>query len=360
MTARAAREAHHSRMTTVWADRMLVAVCALIQFANLVPGTTRETSWLTGVASLAGLAGGLALWWRRRAPIAVMGGATACYLVQASIVGPVAPAAVLVACYSVARYATPIPGAVAGLLAALAVALSVLTVGPAGLGPTYTVPLMLAVLVGALVSSRQARTAATTRSAVLEERLRIARDLHDVVGHGMGAITVQAGAGRMALDAGVHEEVRRALVTIEQSGRGVLREVRWLVGVLRDRPDEPKVADLQLLAEAARTAGISVDLTIDPNAEAAAPATAEALYRIVQESLTNVFRHSGADRAEVQVMAGEAISLTVIDNGIGTSAADGNGIKGMRERASAIGGELSAGPSPDGPGWLIVARLPTG
>jgi signal transduction histidine kinase len=74
------------------------------------------------------------------------------------------------------------------------------------------------------------------RSAVLEERLRIARDLHDVVGHGLGAITVQAGTGRMALAAGAEDEVRRALLSIEQAGRGVLREVRWLVGVLRDRP----------------------------------------------------------------------------------------------------------------------------
>jgi signal transduction histidine kinase len=169
---------------------------------------------------------------------------------------------------------------------------------------------------------------------------------------------VQAGAGRMALDAGVDEEVRRALVTIEQSGRGVLREVRWLVGVLRDRPDEPKVADLAALAAAARSAGIFVELTIDPSAEAAPTATAEALYRIVQESLTNVLRHSGADRAQVRVHGGTAISLTVLDNGAGAVAAEGNGIRGMRERADAVGGELSAGPRTDGPGWQISARLP--
>jgi signal transduction histidine kinase len=345
-------------MRSVWADRTLVAVCTLIQFSNLAPGATRESGWLGGVASLAGLAGGLVLWWRRRAPIAVLGGATACYLVQASIVGAVVPAAVLLASYTVARYETPIRGALAGVLAALVVALTVGAVDQAGLAPTYTVPLMLAVLVGVLVSSRQARAAAMTRTAVLEERLRIARELHDVVGHGMGAITVQAGAGRMALDAGVEEEVRRALVTIEQSGRGVLREVRWLVGVLRDRPDEAKVTDLEALAEAARAAGISVELNIDPNAEGAPPATAEALYRIVQESLTNVLRHSGADRAQVHVQAGEVIRRNVLDNGNGAVAADGNGIRGMRERANAVGGDLSAGPRPDQPGWQIAARLP--
>jgi signal transduction histidine kinase len=347
-------------MRSLWVDRALVAVCTLIQISGLAPGTAENPGWLGGVASLAGLAGGLLLWWRHRAPIAVIGGATTCYLLQAAIVGPVVPAAVLVASYSVARHATPVRGAVAGLLAVLAVALTVVAVSQVELAPTYAVPLMLAVLVGVLVSSRQARAAGMTRAAVLEERLRIARDLHDVVGHGMGAITVQAGAGRMALDAGVDEEVRLALVTIEQSGRGVLREVRWLVGVLRDRPDEPRVADLAGLAEAARSAGIVVELTIDPNTEAAPPATAEALYRIVQESLTNVLRHSGADRAQVRVLGGAAISLSVLDNGAGTVAADGHGIRGMRERASAVGGELSAGPRLDGPGWQVAARLPIG
>jgi signal transduction histidine kinase len=347
-------------MRSVWADRTLVGVCTLIQVSGLAPGAGVDVGWLGGVASLAGLAGGLVLWWRRRAPFAVVGGAIACYPVQAVIVGPVVPAAVLLAGYSVARYATPVRGALAGLLAVLSVALAVVAVGPAELAPTYAVLLLLAVLVGVLVSSRRARAAAMTRAAVLEERLRIARDLHDVVGHGMGAITVQAGAGRMALDAGVDEEVRRALVSIEQSGRGVLREVRWLVGVLRDRPDEPKVADLAALAEAARRAGVFVDLSIDPSAEAAPPATAEVLYRIVQESLTNVLRHSGADRAEVRVQGGAAIILTVLDNGAGTVAADGNGIRGMRERASAAGGALSAGPRLDGPGWQISARLPIG
>jgi signal transduction histidine kinase len=345
---------------SAWADLTLVVVCALIQFSNLTPGAAAEDpGWLGGVASLAGLAGGVLLWWRRRAPIAVIGGVTACYVLQASIVGAVVPAAAFPASYSVARYATPVRGAVSGLLAVLVVAMTVVGVDQVELAPTYAVPLMLAVLAGVLGSSRQARAAAMTRTAVLEERLRIARDLHDVVGHGMGAITVQAGAGRMALDAGVDEEVRRALVTIEQSGRGVLREVRWLVGVLRDRPDEPTVADLAALAGAARRAGISVELNIDANAEAAPPATAEAIYRIVQESLTNVLRHSGAHEAQIRVQGGTAISLTVLDDGAGTVAPDGNGIRGMRERAGAVGGELSAGPRPDGPGWQVAAQLPS-
>jgi signal transduction histidine kinase len=351
--------AHDLFMRSVWADRTLVGVCTLIQVSGLAPGADADHGSLGRVATLAGATGGLLLWWRRRMPFAVTGGAAACYVLQAAILGPVVPAAVLVAAYSIARHAAPIRGAVAGLLGVLTVGLAVIVVHHADVAPTYSVLLVLAVLLGVLVSSLRARASAATHAAVLEERLRIARDLHDVVGHGLGAITVQAGAGRMALDAGVDAEVRRALVTIEQSGRGVLREVRWLVAVLRDRPDQPKVADLATLAEATRSAGIVVDVSIDAGAEAAPPATAEALYRIVQESLTNVLRRSGADHVQVQVQdGGAAIVLTVLDNGVGTAATDGNGIRGMRERASAVGGELCAGPRVDGPGWEIAARLP--
>lgn len=346
-------------MRSVWADRMLVGVCTLIQVSGLAPGAGADPGSLGAVATIAGLTGGLVLWWRRRMPFAVAAAAAACYVLQAAILGPVVPVAVLVASYSVARYAAPVRGAVAGLLGVLTVALAVIAGHHADVAPTYSVLLVLAVLLGVLISSLRARAAAATRAAVLEERLRIARDLHDVVGHGMGAITVQAGAGRMALDAGVDEQVRRALLTIEQSGRGVLREVRWLVGVLRDRPDEPKVRDLTVLAEAARSAGIAVDLTIDPSAEAAPPAAAEALFRIVQESLTNVLRHSGADHVQVHVQDdGAEIVLTVLDNGRASAATDGNGIRGMRERAGALGGRLSAGLRLDGPGWQIDARLP--
>jgi len=128
---------------------------------------------------------------------------------------------------------------------------------------------------------------------VTEERLRIARDLHDVVGHGMGAITVQAGTGRMALAAGADDEVRRALLSIEQAGRGVLREVRWLVGVLRDRPDEVNLGDLPALADAARSAGFDVRMTVDGDLGSVPQPTGEAAYRIVQEALTNAFSAFG-------------------------------------------------------------------
>jgi len=346
-------------MTGVWVDRTLVVAATVLQVASVRPGSGAEPdSVLAAVATVAGLAGGLTLWFRHRAPLAVLAGTLLAYVVQAAILGPVLPVAVSVACYTVARRDGSWRGAGTAILGVLVVASTVVVIGPAGLAPTYTAVLLVAVLAGALGAAREARVGAATRAAVLEERLRIARDLHDVVGHGMGAITVQAGAGRMALDAGADDDARRALVTIEQAGRGVLRDVRWLVGVLRERPQQASLADLAVLADAARGAGLAVEVTIDGTLDGVPAATAEAAYRIAQESLTNVLRHSGADRAQMRIGIDEAVTLSVLDDGAGTTAAEGNGIRGMRERAAAVGGDLHAGPRADGPGWEITARLP--
>jgi signal transduction histidine kinase len=357
--ARAPSAGHALAMRRVWPDWVLVAVCVLAQASSAQPGNAEPGGAAAGVVALvAALSGGLILAWRRSAPLRVLGGATVAYVVQAAAVGPIVPAAVLAGCYAAVRYGPMVRGVVTGLLAVAVVAVSVLVVGGDGLAPTYAVPLMLAVLAGVLVAARQTRIEAMTRSAVLEERLRIARDLHDVVGHGMGAITVQAGTGRMALAAGAHAEVSRALLSIEQAGRDVLREVRWLVGVLRERPDQATLSDLAALADAARSAGFAVDLTIDGSFASVSSETAEAAYRIVQEGLTNAFRHSGSEQVRVNVWVNDVLVLTVVDDGRGEPAAEGNGIRGMRERAAAVGGEVSAGPRAHGAGWEIRATLP--
>ncbi|HEU0212867.1 MAG TPA: histidine kinase [Jiangellaceae bacterium] len=346
-------------MRGVWLDRSLVAVATVLQAASVRPGPAEADDPLRDtVGALTGVAGGLALWFRHRAPLAVLAATVLAYVVQAAMLGPVLPVAVAVACYSVARRDGSWRGAGIALLGVLVVASTVVAIGSVGLAPTFAAALLIAVLAGALGAAREARVGAATRAAVLEERLRIARDLHDVVGHGMGAITVQAGAGRMALDAGADDDVRRALVTIEQAGRGVLRDIRWLVGVLRERPQQASLADLAVLADAARGAGLAVEVTVDGILDGVPAATAEAAYRIAQESLTNVLRHSGADRAQMRIGIDEAVTLSVRDDGTGTAAAEGNGIRGMRERAAAVGGDLHAGPRADGPGWEITVRLP--
>jgi signal transduction histidine kinase len=253
---------------------------------------------------------------------------------------------------------------VAGLLAVAVVVGTVVLVGPADLAATYAVPLLLAVLVGVVVAARQTRIEATMASVVVEERLRIARDLHDVVGHGMAAITVQAGAARMALAAGADAVVRGALLDIEQAGRGVLREVRWLVGVLRDRPEHRTMSDLAALADAARNAGFAVQLRMDGNMAAVPPQIVETAYRIVQEGLTNALKHAGPAHAEVVLRyASRALDVEVRDDGRGPVQVNGNrdgaghGLIGMRERVALYGGALETGAR-DGGGFAIHAHLP--
>src|SRR4029079_5120754 len=230
-------------MRRVWPDWVVVAVCTVVQLLSLQPGTGGGGSSWAGLAFDAGLLGGLVPVWRREAPLWVLGGATVAYVAQAAAVGPIVPAAGAAACYAAARYAPMVHGVVASLLAVAVVVGTVLVKGPADLAGSYAGLLVVGVLAGVLVAARQVRVEAMRRSAVLEERLRIARDLHDVVGHGMGAITVQAGTGRMALAAGADDEVRRALLSIEQAGRGVLREVRWLGGGVRGRAGEGNPRD---------------------------------------------------------------------------------------------------------------------
>jgi signal transduction histidine kinase len=342
----------------VWPDGVLVVACTLVQVASLQPGNPAPPGALAGAGALvAALAGGLLLV-RRRAPLAVLAGVTTAYAVQAAAVGPIVPATVAAACYTAARYGPLIRGPVVGLLAVAAVAVTVVLVAPPALAATYAVPLLLAVLAGVLVVARRARLDASTRSAVLDERLRIARDLHDVVGHGVGAITIQAGAGRMALAAGADAQVRGALLTIEQAGRDVLREVRWLVGVLREQSAVVTVRDFSALADAARSAGYTVDLSVDAELDSVSPEIVQIAYRIVQEGLTNAFRHSGSTQAQVRVQVSDAVVVTVADCGAGRAATEGNGIRGMRERATAVGGTLCAGPRHDGPGWQVDATLP--
>ena len=346
-------------MRLAWPDWVVVAGCTVAQLSSLQPGNADHREAAAGsLAAVAALFGGIILVWRRRVPLGVLGGATAAYVVQAAAAGPVVPAVVLAGCYAAVRYASLIRGVVAGLLAVAVVVGTVLLVGPAGLAATYAVPLLLAVLAGVVVAARQTRIEATMASVVVEERLRIARDLHDVVGHGMAAVTVQAGAARMALAAGADAEVRSALLVIEQAGRGVLREVRWLVGVLRDRPEHRTMSDLAALADAGRTAGFAVQLRIGGDLAAVPPQVVEAAYRIVQEGLTNAFRYSGCEQVEVHVEAGDGLAVKVLDDGAGAPPADGHGLRGMRERATALGGELYAGPRPDAPGWQVRATLP--
>jgi signal transduction histidine kinase len=203
------------------------------------------------------------------------------------------------------------------------------------------------------------------RLAVADERTRIARELHDVVGHSVSVMTVQASAARRLLKPHQEKE-REALLVVEQTGREALAEMRRMVGVLR-RPEEapalapqPSLESLDRLIAQTREAGLPVELRIEGVREPLAAGVDLTAYRLVQEGLTNAIKHARAQHAEVVVRYGDGhVELTVTDDGSaeGGGESGGHGLVGMRERVSVYGGELEAGPLAAG-GYRLHARLP--
>jgi signal transduction histidine kinase len=198
-----------------------------------------------------------------------------------------------------------------------------------------------------------------------EERLRIARELHDVTAHSLSVIAVQSGAATHVLDSDP-EEARRSLVAIRKTSRDALQELRAMLGVLRGSEDDAAplapTAGLARLADLVRPledAGVPVEVVIDGPADDLPALVDSSAYRIVQEALTNVLRHAPTGRVRVTIAHdGDSLSLEVLDDGPATgAAAEGHGIAGMRERAQALGGTFDVGPR-EGGGWRVAARLP--
>jgi signal transduction histidine kinase len=201
------------------------------------------------------------------------------------------------------------------------------------------------------------------RRAVAAERDRIARELHDVVAHSVSVMVVQALAGQSALQ-GEEPAARQALTSIERTGRQAMSEMRRLLTLLREERElapQPGVAQLPELVEETRRAGLDVDLSEEGDAGGVPPGVGLAIYRIVQEALTNSLRHSPGSHTEVSLRYGGGhVALRVANQGSNGNAAlsgGGFGIPGMRERAALYGGELSAGPGESG-GYVVEARLP--
>lgn len=211
---------------------------------------------------------------------------------------------------------------------------------------------------------RRERAAAEARRAD-EERLRIARELHDVLAHSISVINVQAGVGLALLDSDP-EQARSALTTIKAASKEALGEVRQVLDTLRTSGDAPRTPApgldrLPELVEQAAGAGLTVELAQEGARVALAPGADLAAFRIVQEALTNVVRHSGSRTAHVLVGYGTGLlTLRIDDAGPATgdeAGGSGNGLAGMRERAAALGGTIEAGPRPDG-GFRVRASLP--
>jgi len=371
-----------------WA--VAVGLMLLSALAPRVGGPTRPER----VAAWVGLLGlglvvaeGLPLAWRRIRPAVVAAVVVVAYAGYGLVVDPAPPYAGWVALFAVAahvpgfRRAMVIGGAAAAaLVAGMVGAVAVHPVGRNEL-PTLLLVTLIVLLGGGLtraerdrVSALRERAASLGREqvaargqAALAERLRIARDLHDSVGHGLSAIAVQSGTARVALDAGDLGAVRTALGHVEATSRRAMREMRAMVGVLRERSaaaaeSAPDFDGLPALVEQAGRAGVRAVLDPVGDLGHVPPVVGRCAYRVVQEALTNVLRHAPGAAVTVRLEARDGrLHVEVTDRGgagAGTVlASGGHGLVGMRERVEMLHGTVQAGPL-DGGGWVVRASLP--
>ncbi len=226
-------------------------------------------------------------------------------------------------------------------------------------------------LAGVMMRLRRAREyqledeKAQAEASIVEERQRIARELHDVIAHAIAVVVVQARGGRRMLDHDLADS-RRAFDAIERTGEQALGEMRRLLGLLRESDDElaraplPSLARLPDLADQLRASGLAVELDIQGEPVELPPGVDLSAYRIVQEALTNSLKHAGPAQARVCIRYGaEAVELEIVDDGRGGGRGNGtgHGLAGLRERAAIVGGALDAGPRAEG-GFAVRAELP--
>jgi signal transduction histidine kinase len=249
--------------------------------------------------------------------------------------------------------------------------------GPIGATLVFTAATIALDSIGSRWRAQRALAAQTERAelerarrAVLEERARIARELHDVVAHHMSLIAVRAETAPYRLG-DLPESARAEFASLSDVAREALTEMRRLLGVLRhDEPaglaPQPQLSDLPALVETARKAGVTVELSAPPALDQVPIGVALCAYRIVQESLSNASQHAPGAAVTVSVDHEAGAVLLRVANGPGGSGGPsasehgpGHGLTGMRERVALLGGSLSAGPAPDG-GYVVCAVLPFG
>jgi signal transduction histidine kinase len=216
-----------------------------------------------------------------------------------------------------------------------------------------------------LSDSRLKQQEAEAEAAIVEERARIARELHDVIAHSISVMVLQARGGRRVLQA-EPADAREAFAIIEQTGHQALEEMRRLLGMLRTTAEvpvlapQPSLRELDRLVAQMEAAGLPVQVAVEGDARELPPSVDVSAYRIVQEALTNALKHAGHARARV-VLRYQAndLELEIADDGLGTGDGPGSGygLIGVRERVSIYGGELQAGRRPQG-GFTLRVRLP--
>ncbi|KAA2262476.1 sensor histidine kinase [Solihabitans fulvus] len=349
---------------------------ARIQAALLYPNRYPSSgAWLALSAAMA-----LPVGFARRWPLPVLGltlaGATAVTLAQLRPLPwpPFVATADALILYLAATRSRPLAGVAAAgtVLAQLAALQLVSDAWQPGLvrGAPFAFATVIAWLAGDAVRQRREYGEALREQAVTGERLRIARELHDLIAHSIGVIAIQAGAASLVLDS-QPAGARRALHTIETTSRETLAGLRRMLGVLRradgDSAEAGPTVGLEAvdrLAETTAEAGVLVEVRWLGRRRPLSPEVDLAAFRIIQESVTNAVRHSGADRCLVAVeYRDEELAIEVVDDGRGGGARSGgsvgagHGITGMRERVALLGGRFAAGSRAEG-GFLVEARLP--
>lgn len=331
--------------------------------------TDADLGWAAALLLLMALGQALAVVLVRRRPFAAGWLVLVCYAGQSLSVGVVPPFAAWVVIWLRESGRTPGEGTVkltcvvaGGTCAVLAVtelsregsSASVLLVG-------ITV---VVTLTAVLLRSERARVEAVRRQGAVEERLRIARDLHDLVGHGLSVVAVQSSTARMALDNGDASTARRAMAAVEASSRTAMGELRQMLGVLTDVPGgspAPGLGDLAALVDNVRAGGVLVSLQTDGELDAVPGATQLGAYRIVQEAVTNAVKHAPGSLISVRVgVGGRGVTVEVESSGASrgqqTDGAGGSGLEGIRARVAALSGTVRSAPTADG--WLLRAELP--
>jgi signal transduction histidine kinase len=323
---------------------------------------------------------------RHRAPLLVL--AVVVALTFGIDYGPVMTLPVLLAVFTVAEYTERTKVILAAALAAVALSAAPLLHGNQLAFPgvlSRFVAVGLAVAVGLYVRARadymtglheraerlEREQELLAQQSVAEERLRIARELHDVVAHNVSLMVVQAQA--LAATRGEDNEQRTALAGVADLGREALSEMHRMLGVLRvqngigaEREPQPGVRELTRLIARTREAGLDATLVVHGSPRELPPGVDLSVYRIVQEALTNVIRHASASHATVTLdYAPEALEVEVLDDGAGAAPvvngfSQGHGLLGMRERVALFGGRLETGPRATGAGFRVRASLPLG
>ncbi|MFF7389206.1 sensor histidine kinase [Streptomyces scabiei] len=378
-------------MAEGWARRLWlppgdVAAAAVLFVAMTVvrlgAGEDADASPPLAPALGAMIAGGLAV--RRRAPLAGYAVGTAGLVVEALWVGPgqLTPVANLIGVHSLGLYASPRRAVLGALLVPPGVLAHFAPKDDPWVIQAAVVLVWLLVWAAGCATARRRRETEELRrllrrETVVAERVRIARELHDIVGHSVNAMLVQAGAGRMVLDTDP-ERTRELLMSVERTGRDALAELDRLLGVLRADDDATDATDATLMTFPQNTdtkgglahlvrpmvdAGLDVRLRVEPETLTLPRALRPTVHRIVQEALTNALRHGHARSAEVTVRRqrwGNAVLVRAVDGGDGPPPEyrQGRGLRGIGERAAALGGTVAHGPAADGIGFALTVELP--